>query len=422
MLNSAVPRKPDISISIYQENTKEPSPSRVASRRNSLSKFPSFKPLPPMPESSPLCTSFLDFSSHSTTPLPEPHSKTALPAIPSSTLPQQSYSALVQGQPRNDHLTTQKIHDEPFLIPAIQHPNSPYVPWAPPVRRRILRPAAPTSHVSLLSSHYSRPTSRSGARAPEPVETPEPVRTLSPAWRGWKQFRQSISHGASRIATYLGALKRPLANRQPVSSCTAKSDAIQIRSISPEDTFFVTDYSPSPTPPLAALTGRRPFTPSTVSLASSDSATLAAWLATRRRVALEERDYDPGSLMTLDEYERMGSWLDLSGDRKIDGKWMCGVPGCDIHARHMLLHGGHVTSLDFSVKESNPGPSKSIRVSQRAALSLQFNSSPQFQNDGRAGSTRGRPASATPGDGSLLSTSLSDRRPREMSMPGGWII
>lgn len=369
-----------------------------------------------MPKSSPLRTSFLDFSLHSTPPLPESDSEATPPTIPSSIPPQRSAN-LARDQPKCDEAAPPAIHDEPFLIPAFQHPNSPYVPWAPPIRRRILNPITSVSRGSLLSSYNSRPISRSGARAPEPAETPEPLQRISPALKGWKQFRQTISHNFNHIATRLGALKQPFSSKRPISPSAPTSHVMQTHSISHEDTFFATNYSPSPISPLVVLTGRRIFTPSTASLASSDSATLAAWLATRQRASLQERDYDPGSLMTLDEYERVGSWLDLPGDGKIDGKWVCGVPGCEIHARHMLMHAGRVTTLEFPAARERMSQESSsyVRALQRNAQS-QCHSSPQFR--ARISSTRGGPA--THAVSSLLSASLSDRRERETSMPGGW--
>jgi len=182
----------------------------------------------------------------------------------------------------------------------------------------------------------------------------------------------------------------------------------------------VANYSPSSVSPLAVLTERRIFTPSTTSLVSSDSATLAAWLAARQQASLEEHDYDPGSLMSLEEYERVGSWLDLSGDGRVDGKWVCGVPGCEIHARHMLMHGGQFTTLNSAPAKENmvQRPSQRVRTTQRASRSSQYGSSTQFL--ARVNLARDAPMGSLSGGGGLLSASLSDRREREMSMPGGW--
>jgi len=162
---------------------------------------------------------------------------------------------------------------------------------------------------------------------------------------------------------------------------------------------------------------------STASFASSDSKTLAAWLATRKQAALEERDYEPGSMMTLDEYERMGSWLNMSGDgQQQEGKWVCGVPGCEIHAKHTIVHSSQVTSLDFSVPKDtfSSGPSLQTHASQLATLSPQVYSSPQSQTRTRMSSTRRKTVSGAPSDSHLQSAGILDRREMENSMPGGW--
>jgi hypothetical protein len=414
MLEYGVPRKPELSISVYRDNAEEPSPPSIAIQPNSLSRLPSFKPLPPMPESSPLRTSFLDFSLCSAPLSPESQLEATPPTIPSSISPQQSRKALTQDQPKCDKSISRKIHDDPFFIPAFQHPNSPYVPWAPPIRRRIIRPPTAGSHVSVLTSCYSRPISRSGARAPEPAETPEPVQFLAPPSKGWKQFRQTISNGINRVAVHFRALKRPFSAKRPASPFTT---TCHTPSISHEDTFLAANYSSSPNSPVAVLTGRRLFMPSTASLVSSDSATLAAWLAARQRASQDERDYDPTSMMSLEEYERIGSWLDLSGNSKVDGKWVCGVPGCEAHTCHMLIHGGQVTTLDLAAVKENLTQGSSLRHN---ASSSQYGSSPQFRARARVSSGRRRPASTTPGAGSLPYASFTDQAERERCMPGGW--
>jgi WD40 repeat protein len=268
-----------------------------------------------------------------------------------------------------------------------------------------------------MSSCCSRPVSRSGARAPEPTGTPELVEHSAQAPRRWRRLQQTISRGVNRVTARLGVLKRPLAVKGLASPCT---NAKKKHPTSQEDLLFVANYSPSSISPMAVLTERRTFVPSTTSFASSDSATLAAWLAARQQASLEEWDYDPGSLMTLEEYERVGSWLDLSGDKKVDGKWVCGVPGCEVHTRHLLMHGGPVTSLDFpSAKENiTQGSSQWAHTLRRSPVSSRHGSSTQFL--ARFSSARDGHADASPGDGSLISASLSDRREREMSMPGGW--
>jgi hypothetical protein len=271
-----------------------------------------------------------------------------------------------------------------------------------------------------LSSSRSPPFSRSGARAPEPAQTPESgIRRVPSAPKGWGRLRKAVLQVVNRVAVRLVTFKRPFSVKRAVSPCDAEN---HVHSISQEDDVFSVTYSLSPHPPMAVLSKRRAFTSSMASLASSDSQTLAAWLATRKQAALEERDYEPGSMMTLDEYERMGSWLDMSGDGQQEGKWLCGVPGCEIHAKHITVHSSQITSLDFSVPKDtfSSGPSPQTHASLLATLSPQVYSLPQSQTRTLMCSTRQRTVSGAPSDGNLPSAGILDRRGMENSMPGGW--
>jgi hypothetical protein len=61
---------------------------------------------------------------------------------------------------------------------------------------------------------------------------------------------------------------------------------------------------------------------------STDTNSLAVWLAARQRENLAEME-EPLVLMTLEEYELMGSWLDVAGKAKEkDGEWTCVI---DVH-------------------------------------------------------------------------------------------
>lgn len=315
-------------------------------------------------------------------------------------------------------MTPQKIHDEPYLIPAFQHPNSPYVPWAPPLRRKILRPLSPVSRASVFSSSHSRPLSRNGDKAPEEAETSEAgIRRLPLAPKGWGRLRKAVLQGVNRVAARLVILKRPLWGKRGVSPNDTEN---HIHSISGEDDVFSATYPASPHSLMAALSKRRVFTSSMASLASSDSKTLAAWLAERKQAALEEQDYEPGSMMTLDDYDRMGSWLNMSDGRR-EGKRACGVPGCELHADDMFVHSSQVTNLDFSVpKETfSLGSSPQTHALQLATLSSRVSTSPQSQPRTPIRLTRQRTVSGAPSD-CYQSAGIPDRRGMEKSMPGGW--
>lgn len=202
--------------------------------------------------------------------------------------------------------------------------------------------------------------SRSGARAPEPA-TPEPFSPTASA--GWGRIGRTLGNG-------LRVLKRPFTSTSkppsPISAHSSRTGHDDDGFKSYEDNAFAANYSPESATPLAVLSGRRQLNTSMTSLASSDSITLAMWLAARRKTSAEDQEY--GRMMSIEDYERKGSWLDLSASGSEEGEWVCPVPGCDIHARHMALHGGIVTTLDFSkttetfmlsrARSSQPSPPK----------------------------------------------------------------
>lgn len=356
-----------------------------------------------MVASSPLRASFLDLSIPPTSPLLESHSELLAPIFPSTLFPPRSRTELPSARSTSSK-RSRKAHSEAFLIPAFQHPNSPYVPWTPPVRRRIIRPDSATSGVS---SHYSRPFSRSGARAPEPACTPEPEVRLA-AKKGWGLLKQTLSRRVSSVVNRIGTFKQPSAAQKSDVYLPAITPRVNhARSVSEEDNLFAANYSPSPLSPLVVLSARRVLTPSLASLASSDSATLTRWLAARQE---DQRDYEPGSMMSMEEYETRGSWLDLSGDKKRNGEWLCGVPGCQVHAGHMSMHAGQVTTLDFSpVTENFDVPTTPV----------QHRSSPEIQTltSRLSSGQKGSAPSPLRGDSSVAAASPHRR---EMSMPGGW--
>ena len=157
-------------------------------------------------------------------------------------------------------------------IPAFSHPNSPYVPWT---ERN--RPTSPLSNYS-----------RSGARAPEPPES---------------LVLYSCSHPAIfRLSQSLKDLRRTM----------KRNVFYAVRRIK-------NSFSPRIESPCIISTPIMPQSP-TPSLDSANTTSLAAWLSARQRQIAE---YDPNVLMTLDEYERAGSWLNVS-----DG---CDHAGCGMH-------------------------------------------------------------------------------------------
>ncbi|KAJ7900055.1 hypothetical protein B0H14DRAFT_3765870, partial [Mycena olivaceomarginata] len=221
-----------------------------------------FQPLPPVLATSPLhLSSFLDDIT--------PHSLHNEPTAPSLT---------------SETPSPQRVfHQLSIEIPSVSHPNSPYVPWPSPVRRNILRPLSPSSQVSRFSD-YSRPYSRSGARAPEPQEEPHyivPHNKFLRLSRSFKNLRKTVKQSVKHVKN---ALRKTSKAKSPEASVEVAVPPIRYQ---------------SPTPPL----------PSPVaSCESSNTNTLADWL--RECEAKVERATP--HFMTLEEYEERGSWMDLS--------------------------------------------------------------------------------------------------------------
>lgn len=216
-----------------------------------------FQPLPPVLATSPLrIPSFLDLALQSLDNEPPTPSLTSEPP----SLP-----------PRFRKLSIE--------IPSVSHPNSPYVPWASPVRRNILRPMTPSSHVSAFS-RYSRPYSRTGAMAPEPQE-PVPQSKLLKLSKSFKNLRKTVKQGVKNVKR---ALKKTTKSSGPLDAAT----------ISPPTITF-----PPPLPSPVA------------SCESSNTTTLAVWLR-QCEMNLERATPHP---MTLEEYEERGSWRDESSVR-----------------------------------------------------------------------------------------------------------
>ncbi len=160
-----------------------------------LSEPSTFHPLPPLPPSSSLqLSNLLDINF-------QPFAFST--GFSMSTPP-------ISSSPGNRRNNTPATDESLFHMPALSHPNSPYVPWESPVRREILRPLTPSSFVS----HYSRPLSRSGARAPEPPETEEepsrqrPTRKLHKVSKSILNLRQAVRSVAQVTKRFKFAQKR----------------------------------------------------------------------------------------------------------------------------------------------------------------------------------------------------------------------
>ncbi|KAJ3790252.1 hypothetical protein GGU10DRAFT_431054 [Lentinula aff. detonsa] len=180
-----------------------------------------------------------------------------------------------------------------FQIPSLRHPNSPYVPWDSPMRRQIFRPLTPESSESLASRSEA---SRSGARAPEPVDPlDDDHKAVKVSW-GIRKVHRTVKHVA-------GVAKR-MFMRQKFGP-----PPLAINTHLPNTSLHPPVYPPSP---------------GVASFDSSNTRSLALWLDARRQETLEW-DADSRHFMSLEDYERRGSWINFAG--------VCSVPGCSVHSR-----------------------------------------------------------------------------------------
>lgn len=215
--------------------------------------------------------SFLDFSFHTMTTLPD--------LTPTGRSPQPLLYAF---QPT----TTERYNEvEPdTLIPSATHPNSPYVPWAPQVRQEILQPLTAGSHMSYALDRYSRPLSRAGAQAPEPTEfRPESSRSGNKFLRVSRNIRNikvTVKKNVEFVAKYIKRLRK------------VRSTHTNIQIHEQENLKAFQPNSPT-------------------SFDSVETNTLVTWLQ-GRQYAAQERGREVSHYASLDEYERAGSWLDLS--------------------------------------------------------------------------------------------------------------
>ncbi|KAG7450324.1 uncharacterized protein BT62DRAFT_1001163 [Guyanagaster necrorhizus] len=251
-------------------------------------KLPEISPyhlLPPLPPSSSLVSTLLDINFQSFA---------FSTGFPTSPPPVQS-SPPISPSPGSRRINTPATDNSLFHMPALSHPNSPYVPWESPVRREILRPLTPSSFVS----HYSRPLSRSGARAPEPPETEEgpslqrATRKLHKISKSILNLRQAVRNVAQVTKRFKFAPKRRSVDQQPDPPDLPETHW-------QSDPLLIARHRPRLAPP----------SPSSASFDSTNTNSLAAWL-TARQCEAKEWNLDAQRGVALEEYDRAGSWINL---------------------------------------------------------------------------------------------------------------
>ncbi|KAF8844097.1 hypothetical protein BDN67DRAFT_1008526 [Paxillus ammoniavirescens] len=397
---------------------KDATPPRVG---RSPADTNSFRPLPPLPSASTLqLPSFLNFSTQSLTPPAEPQPRRSTSSLPASVLfrvsstPVSSRRRVVIRKTKN-----KKVYEGPHWIPAFHHPNSPYVPWTSAARLRILPLPSPLSPPLSTSPVLPPFFSRSGAVAPEPwasdisseIHKKSAKEKLSSSW---KSFKNSVKNGVKNVVTHLGksrkCLKKPY-NSQDIPRTRDGTDTITAHK------FNMTSIA-SPSLPLRPVSSC-----SLASFASSDSKTLSTWLAERRTTAPEVADDSAGE-MSVEEYELMGSWLDL---RHNDREWVCGVNGCDLHTSdgspnvmcdHFKVFRTAMPfdSADLLVAPTQPRePSPSF--SSEILAPLRFSSLPRLPSQSFNIVSA---CKEEPGVYPNAERCLTSKKSRELSMPGGW--
>lgn len=207
-------------------------------------------------------------------------------------------------------------HKQPLHISTFCHPNSPYVPWESPMRREFLRPLTPHSFVSHFSGF-----SRTGAIAPEPWEH-EPYRPTP---------LMKLSHSIRRLRRSIKSVKRNMSNALTSRKKPKPSEGIS-PPIQSEDVCSILDEPLHPPRRITSVT----------SLSTTHTNSLAAWLHNRHQATLE-RAGEERHMMTLEEYERIGSWI-----AACEGGFNCGVEGCQFHPHVSPLGSEDETSSDGS--------------------------------------------------------------------------
>lgn len=313
------------SLSAAGEANLLPPKDNASSRTPCSPDIPSFRPLPPLPSASALqLPSFLNFSTPSLTSLADPHPRPSITSLPASAL-LRSPSPVASSRPVIVYETgNNKVIESPQWIPAFHHPNSPYVPWSSPVRRRILPSPSPFPPSPDCSSS---PFIRTGAVAPEPwtSSTFSQAHNKSRKERllsSWKSFKNSIKKGVKTVISRIGKSRAPLKTICISRDVHSTYDVIDTTTVQPN---LTSNVIPSILAKTHNSSGPRD---SLASFVSSDSTTLAAWLA-ERRITASYVINNTAREMSMEEYELMGSWLDL---RHCGGSWVCGVQDCEMHS------------------------------------------------------------------------------------------
>ena len=237
---------------------------------------------------------------------------------------------------RNDTGVTE-VPESPGVI---HFSNDPYSPWPSPVRRHFMsRSDGSFSRVS----RYSRPESRSGARAPDPPSRRTSLASVGcnvPGVRRVRRFTRKV-----RLFTHrLYALKAVLQKTHrggPVIPPTPTSSLPRRASARVSGTSSITSF----------MRSRSMRT----SISSALTNSLQRWLEARNQLAYEKSS-DHFSI-TISQYERRGSWL-------IDN-W-CGAEQRDVRPSPPQSSGKLAANRSIASVSTGPLTGKYVGVSLRA--------------------------------------------------------
>ena len=301
-------------------------PSSSSSRSNVI-----FKPLPPVPKISSFhFSSIWDFYAASSV-VPE-----VSPQIRKSTL----YDSSI-GATDGDHVSGGVgVMEVPRSPSAIYISTNPYSPWPSPIRQQFMsRSDGSFSYVS----RYSRPESRSGARAPGPPSRRTSIITVGcniPGVRRIRRFTRNLRLFKQRMYA-LKTMLRKSHPRGPVIPPTSSASLPRRMSTQVSRTSSTT-----------SSVGSRSLR---TSISSALTNSLQRWLEARNQLT-HEKSPDHVSI-TISQYELRGSWLTDDGG---------GIHHCDIHSSLPQSLRRPAACLPITPIAMEPLTGKYVSVSLRA--------------------------------------------------------
>ncbi|KAH6917204.1 hypothetical protein BKA70DRAFT_1251606 [Coprinopsis sp. MPI-PUGE-AT-0042] len=167
------------------------------------------------------------------------------------------------------------------------HPNSPYVPWETPVRQKIL---CPSNSSPLLSTTVEAAVVEDNAHgSDDKLNTRGDKKPIKQIWSTLKSAPKSLKSKCQRL------LNPRTKDSSPVLPEESEEEVLDSKADILPHIIDISDSLPTPYSP-------------TASVRSADTHTLAIWLAERHR-KFAEKDCESAKIMTIEDYERLGSWI-----------------------------------------------------------------------------------------------------------------